>query len=412
MIRSLGLLSLWVLVGSALFFEVSCNRNFSALPVTPNGNTPSPSATSSPVLTMTPTISSTSTPLVSSTNTPIMTYTASFTCTTTPVYTGTPTVTSTQTATFSSTPTITATPQATATPSGTWFTGTPTRTGTPTNTSTPTETVTPTSTAFITPTATATPSGTWYTATATGTPTLTPTYTITSTPTTTGTPTITWTPTNTFTPNATATACTSLSFGNNQAPDGAVSSSYHALYVCRYQATFDMTLYTMSGNFWMANGISNPQYQFAVYSDNGSGGMPVNLLGQTSAQNLTIDGWNTAPLITPVFISAGSYYWLAFMVTTGETIQCNSGSPSPVWLLNTTYVNFDAFPATLAPQTPTTGVQFCIYASGCPAIPVTYTPTVLPTPTPSTTPTLIPTATATSSSATATPTCTPTPTAT
>jgi len=110
---------------------------------------PTPTPTSTQVLTPTPTITSTSTPILSPTptNTP--------TTTNTPTPTNTPTTTNTPTNTSSQTPTNTPTTTTTNTPTPT---NTPTTTNTPTHTQTPTTTNTPTHTQTPTPTVTPTPS--------------------------------------------------------------------------------------------------------------------------------------------------------------------------------------------------------------------------------------------------------------
>lgn len=64
---------------------------------------------------------------------------------------------------------------------------------------------------------------------------------------------------------------------------------------------------------YMSGGASNTQvHKFAIWDDDGAGGIPGTLLGLTAEQTIAIDqaeGWVTADLVTPVALAAGDY-WL------------------------------------------------------------------------------------------------------
>ena len=110
----------------------------------PNGPTPTQTATQTPTVTVTPTETSTASPTVTPTPTITSTPTATLTSTAThtPTATNTPTPTPTYTATPTMPPTVTPTPTITSTPTAT-LTSTVTPTLSPTPTPTPTHTRTP-----------------------------------------------------------------------------------------------------------------------------------------------------------------------------------------------------------------------------------------------------------------------------
>lgn len=255
----------------------------------------------------------------------------------------------------------------------------------------PTNTITPTNT--HTPSPTLTYTGTWYTPT--------PTNTATNT----NSPTITNTPTITFTPNATATACVFGILGNNQsaynyAPWTQPSGN---LYLIRYKPSVGITVYSVLAGL-STFGLSSNLYQFAIYSDDGTGSTPVALLGQTSPQPI-ITWPSQAPLLTPVHLTASNYYWIG-LLTSGGVWVSQTGTNT----MANTPASFGALPASLSPLTSGSTSNVCIYASGCPDGAPVYTVTPTPTSTATSTPTqtgTIPTETPTN-----TPTITYTPTAT
>jgi hypothetical protein len=310
-----------------------------------------------------------------------------------------------------------------ASPSPTYtFTPTPTDTftsvpdpGTPTETYTPTSTYTPGG-----PTATITP--TWAPPTETATPawtqTITPSFTITRSPTPTITDTFTpigtWytaTPTSTNTPNATATACVGGPVLGDNIGTTADQSGSNQLNVMRSLAPLNTSITNMS-TYVSAGSV----YAVAIYADNGSGTAPTNLLTQSGPQTALSTGWNNCTVYPTLSVTSGTYYWVAEIVQTGlyGIDYVNGGSnggyqyPVTVASLPDPYTG-GAFLCT-APCCPYCTHFLSLYASGCPFIPLTVSPTPTASYTPTDTPTSTPTITGTINTPTIT--FTPTPTAT
>jgi hypothetical protein len=169
-----------------------------------------------------------------------------------------------------------------------------------------------------------------------------------------------------------------------------------------------MTLYTM--NAYLEAIVSNAQYITAIYSDDGSGAAPVSLLAHTSPQVLGSAAWYSAPLLTPLHVTGGSYYWLGVLmdgwIGTSST-GTNSIAYSYDWDPAGSGFNWNNPPAKIPniyglDVNPNQSLSFSIYASGCPDNLITYTPT----------PTSVCAPLTCTPSITSTPTHTPTPTVT
>ena len=135
----------------------------------------------------------------------------------------------------------------------------------------------------------------------------------------------------------------------------------------------------------------------AIYSDNGSETMPVSLLGQTSPQPWATAGWYTAPLIAPVPITNGNFYWLVVWLNGSLSIFFTGLMPPVEGTANWAIGAFPTNASTDPNLVLIAGLNenYCLYASGCPAIPPTPTFTPLPTASPTDTWTPVPTPTGT-----------------
>ena len=222
------------------------------------------------------------------------------------------------------------------------------------------------------------------------TPTLTNTFTLTRTPTL--SPTITSTPTSTFTPNPTATNCAVFSYLGNKGQTGSNDLGNNTLLLSPYQATYSTTLYALTG--YLGSGST---YSLVFYDDDGTGTQPTTLLGQTSSFYVNYGyQWFTNPLINPVSITAGHYYWIGAAMGAGylgETVGTAYAAQFGIDI-NNPPSSFTGI------YYPSGGFSWSVYACGCPGPALTPTPTgTYATPTNTIT-----------STVTNTPTVTPTPT--
>ncbi len=346
-------LSIYLLFASlTILAGMSCQRS-------PLPTTPAPNAAFTSTLTFTPTvtvtISLTGSPGTTSTPSPTRTYliTTTFTQTATPTFSITSPFTTTVTGTLTQTPIESATNTVTAAATMTF---TPTVTVTNSSTSNP-STATPNQTYSFTPTLTNVPF------TFTSSPTLTPVYSYT----------------------ATMTPCTGIIGDPNK--ESVQLADWGPMYLNRYQATTDMTLYQMSTY------IGPVYYNLVIYADDGTGATPTTFLGQTGVQLAPSTGWAMASLNQPVSITAGNYYWLGeinapvglnyfFWETTGNNVTAFEYQSS---------ITISAPPASFSGiiYTGSSSTQISLYANGCGSsgsLTVTSTPTDTSTPTPTTPP--------------------------
>jgi hypothetical protein len=279
--------------------------------------------------------------------------TTTFTQTATPTFSITSPFTTTVTGTLTQTPIESATNTVTAAATMTF---TPTVTVTNSSTSNP-STATPNQTYSFTPTLTNVPF------TFTSSPTLTPVYSYT----------------------ATMTPCTGIIGDPNK--ESVQLADWGPMYLNRYQATTDMTLYQMSTY------IGPVYYNLVIYADDGTGATPTTFLGQTGVQLAPSTGWAMASLNQPVSITAGNYYWLGeinapvglnyfFWETTGNNVTAFEYQSS---------ITISAPPASFSGiiYTGSSSTQISLYANGCGSsgsLTVTSTPTDTSTPTPTTPP--------------------------
>src|SRR5208283_804125 len=131
-----------------------------------------------------------------------------------------------------------------------------------------------------------------------------------------------------------------------------------------------------SGSLYITPGTSSGHnWAIALYDSKGAGGGPGNLLAYTTSK-AEVDGWNTANVVSPVTVSAGTSYWIIWQTTGGGT-QHDPGSQIYKAL------SYGAFPTTFPSGwntypsvysayftvATTTGVNACphgsAYADGC-----------------------------------------------
>ena len=156
-------------------------------------------------------------------------------------------------------------------------------------------------------------------------PTLTPTAQV-------GTPMNNSTATNTVTPTPTDSPITSVTGTPTQnaavtptltcligTPPSIVSSGIVSLtgeiFMFRYQAPASGKIYSMTGELQLPN--SSDYFQYGVYGDDGAGN-PTNLLGSTPVTTFTpasSSDFNieTLSFPSPIPITGGNYYWLAYL---------------------------------------------------------------------------------------------------
>jgi len=211
--------------------------------------------------------------------------------------------------------------------------------------------------------------------TPTSTPTLTPTFTpsLTFTPTATFTPsdtptgTSTLTPTSTITPTPTATPCAMIGYGGVLPSYGLVGNN---VYLGQYTLPASATQLTSYSIYLYANTGTTNHYEMALYADNA--GNVGNLVAGSDTGEQTFDGtasgadgWQTVTLSSPVPVTGGGVYWLAYM-TDGDTGTYVGAVPS-YQVSNLYPVSFNAFPSDGSGGyggTSTTAES--VYASFCP----------------------------------------------
>jgi hypothetical protein len=121
---------------------------------------------------------------------------------------------------------------------------------------------------------------------------------------------------------------------------GDYNTSGFAVFLFPYQAPSTGSIYSMTGELFSTAGSS--YYQYGVYADDGTGN-PTSLLGSTNVTSMpssTPFSIQTLTFTTPIAITAGNTYWLAFLgnvaiyddnSTNGQYRQINvTGGPTPM----------------------------------------------------------------------------------
>jgi hypothetical protein len=166
--------------------------------------------------------------------------------------------------------------------------------------------------------------------------TSTNTATVTATCTATNSPTVTATPTNT--PVCQLVGFTTVS--NQPAGNGALFWNRDQAPVGTTQVT-GYNFYLYAGNY---PGSESVTYEMALYTDN-SGSVGNLIAGSDTGEVITASigqGLQTPTLTTPVAITAGNFYWIAFM--TASNYDINFGSTSASYMIQN-FVLFNALPA-------------------------------------------------------------------
>ena len=252
----------------------------------------------------------------------------------------------------------------------------------------PSPTATPRPTATATPVPTVTPAPT-ATPTATPRPTATPTPSVTPTP----TPSVTQTPIPISITIGDTTIESTNDYGNGN------------LLVAQ-QATLSQTATIQSLSFYVDALGGN--LRLGLYADNA--GSPGALIASTNEFTPTSTGWNTQSVVSPVSLTAGTY-WLAYLPQSSSLgFKLSSiGSGTAVWH----NFSYGPMPATFPSGNSGDSFQWSFYATLNTATEATPTPSATPTrtPTPTPQPTVTPTATPMpTATATPRPTATPSPT--
>ncbi len=219
------------------------------------------------------------------------------------------------------------------------------------------------------------------TATLTSTPIHTPTFT----PQPTSTPTFTSTPAQTATNTFTATATNTQSPIFNIGETNILATPYSGIgnLLIAQQVTLSQAATVQSLSYYVST--AGGQLRLGIYTNSGSA--PGALMAQTAAFT-PVTGWNTQPVITPVPLSAGTY-WLAFLpessTLSGRMTYAGTGR----------YYGyaFGPLPASYSASSSTATFRFSLYATLLLDSVATNTPTQVPTFT--NTATFTPTATAT-----------------
>ncbi len=131
-----------------------------------------------------------------------------------------------------------------------------------------------------------------------------------------------------------------------------------------------------SGSLYITPGTSSGHnWEIALYDSTGAGGGPGNLLAYTPSQ-AEVGGWNTANVVSPVTVSAGTSYWIIWQTTGGGT-QHDPGSqiykaltygafPTTLPSGWNTYPSVYSAYFTVATTNPVTGcLKGSAYADGC-----------------------------------------------
>ena len=237
----------------------------------------------------------------------------------------------------------------------------------------------PSSNATSTPTPTAptnTPTNS-PTATDSKTPTSTPTATLTSTPAPpTATATITLTPTNsptgtstgTPTETATVTPTPSCQIGTSLTLTGDDNTGGLDVFMFRYQAPASGDIYSMTAELQFP--LGSDYFQYGVYGDDGAGN-PTNLLGSTPVTTFTLSAataFNIEKISfsSPIPITGGNYYWLAFLGNVA--LYDDSSSTNQYWVIPVSGgpTPMPSGPVSSSLSGPVTGQNFYLYASTCP----------------------------------------------
>jgi len=111
---------------------------------------------------------------------------------------------------------------------------------------------------------------------------------------------------------------------------------------------------------------SSYKTQFGIYA-NGTNNLPGNKLAATAKTAMkTAAGWQTINLTTPIDVTAGTKFWIAWMYqsTNGlRRIGTVSGSPGYVTGSGTWSTSGDNMPSTFGTATTTSGYNFSVYAT-------------------------------------------------
>lgn len=161
----------------------------------------------------------------------------------------------------------------------------------------------------------------------------------------------------TYTPTFTFTPCSGV-FGTNAIEPTTIASSgfvwFNPYAPAGNKTLLSISVYTTS--------TSPVTYELGVYNDNGTGGQPATLLGETGP--LTIGPatmWSTAPLQSTVNLSSGVTYWLAVHATTSNYL---SGGVS--YAFQTVPATYGSLPATFSGTGPGGPFTFSLYGTTCP----------------------------------------------
>ena len=202
--------------------------------------------------------------------------------------------------------------------------------------------------------------------TATPRPTATATPIPTVTPTPTAIPTVKPTATPTPTPSATPIP-TAITIGDTTIES--INDSGNGNWLSAQKATLSQTATIQSLSFYV-NALGG-NLRLGLYADNA--GSPGALLASTNEFTPTSTGWNTQSVVSPVSLTAGTY-WLAYLAQSNNLgfKMSNNSSGTALWI----NVNYGPLPATF-PSASGGGLgQWSFYAT------LNTAPAPTPTPTP------------------------------